>query len=48
MNFMDALRTFKFHKKTLGYHQLYTKWGEELDPDHVLEEYPRPQLKRDS
>jgi len=48
MNFKDALRTFKFHKKTLNYHQLYTKWGEELDPNHVLEEYPRPQLKRDN
>ncbi|SHK19234.1 glycoside hydrolase family 2 protein [Hespellia stercorisuis] len=28
--------------------QLYTKWGRELDGDHVLEEYPRPMLVRDS
>ncbi len=28
--------------------QLYTKWGERLDPDHVLEEYPRPGMVRDS
>jgi hypothetical protein len=28
--------------------QLYTIWGESLDPDHVLQEYPRPQMKRDS
>ena len=25
-----------------------TRWGRELDPDHVLAEYPRPQLVRDS
>ncbi len=27
---------------------LLTRWGRELDPDHVLPEYPRPQLVRDS
>jgi hypothetical protein len=27
---------------------LLTRWGRELDPDHVLTEYPRPQLVRDS
>lgn len=27
---------------------LLTPWGEELDPDHPLPEYPRPQLVRDS
>ncbi len=26
---------------------LYTRWGKELDPAHVLPEYPRPQLVRD-
>lgn len=36
MNFKDALRTFRFHKKTENYYQLYTKWGEQLDPEHVL------------
>jgi len=25
---------------------LTTRWGRELDPDHVLAEYPRPQLER--
>ncbi len=24
-----------------------TRWGKEIDPDHVLEEYPRPGMKRD-
>ena len=27
--------------------QLYTKWGKNLDRDHVLEEYPRPLLMRE-
>lgn len=27
---------------------LLTRWGEKLDPDAVLPEYPRPQLMRDS
>ena len=28
--------------------QLYTRWARDLDPDHVLQEYPRPLLQRDS
>lgn len=28
--------------------ELLTVWGEQLDPDHPLPEYPRPQLARDS
>ncbi len=28
--------------------QLYTPWGEKIDKDNVLPEYPRPQLRRDS
>lgn len=27
---------------------LLTRWGEDLDPDHPLPEYPRPQLRRGS
>lgn len=27
---------------------LYTRWGKNLDQDHVLQEYPRPQFRRDS
>lgn len=27
--------------------QLETKWGRELDKEHVLEEYPRPLMRRD-
>lgn len=28
--------------------QLYTRWGKKLDKNHILQEYPRPLLKRDS
>lgn len=28
--------------------QLLTKWGRDLDRDHVLQEYPRPMMVRDS
>ena len=27
---------------------MMTVWADKMDPEHVLEEYPRPQLKRDS
>jgi len=43
----EALRTLLFKKKKQKMNQLYTVWGEQLNPEHVLEEYPRPQLKRE-
>ena len=27
---------------------MLTRWGRELDPEHVLEDYPRPGMVRDS
>ena len=27
---------------------MLTRWGEALDKENVLQEYPRPQMKRDS
>lgn len=48
MNFKDALRTFRFKEKITGFHQLYTTWGENIDPEQILMEYPRPQMKRDN
>lgn len=48
MKIKDMLRTLKFEGGGPGFHQLYTKWGEELDPAQVLQEYPRPQLRRDN
>ena len=26
---------------------ILTRWGKEIDPEHVLEEYPRPGMKRE-
>ncbi|WMJ86542.1 glycoside hydrolase family 2 protein [Anaerocolumna sp. MB42-C2] len=48
MKIKDVVKTLMLSKKKISYNQLYTKWGEELDTDHILEEYPRPQLKRDN
>lgn len=48
MNLKDAIRTLLFKKNAIGFHQLYTQWGEQLDPEKVLMEYPRPQLRRDN
>lgn len=48
MNFKNAFRTLRFKNKIPERNQLYTEWGGHLDPEYVLEEYPRPQLKRDN
>jgi hypothetical protein len=49
MNIKDAVRTMFFRDKQLsGNNQLYTIWGEKLNPEMVLTEYPRPQLRRDN
>jgi hypothetical protein len=43
MKLKDAFSALQIKKNMKAYHQLYTKWGEQLDLDHVLEEYPRHQ-----
>lgn len=46
MDLKDAIRSIiKPHDKD-PMTQLTTPFGESLDPDHVLSEYPRPQLER--
>lgn len=35
-------------KKQKTIKQLYTRWGRTLDKEHVLEEYPRPLMERES
>ena len=48
MDILDAaLNINKTHEDDV-LARLTTVWGEALDPEHVLEEYPRPQLKRGS
>lgn len=48
MNLKDAVRTLFRKGKLPENYQMYTEWGEHLDAAHVLEEYPRPQLRRDN
>lgn len=48
MDILDAARNInKSHEEDV-LARLYTPWGETLDPAHVLEEYPRPLMKRDN
>lgn len=49
MNIKEAVRTLIYkNENKRSYHQLYTEWGEKLNKEEVLQEYPRPQLKRNS
>ena len=51
MNIKDmkgALPHKKEHKEPAPAKALTTIWGEELDPDHVWEDYPRPRLVRNA
>lgn len=43
-----ALRRREKKQAAARTHTLYTVWGEALDPNRVLQEYPRPQMKRES
>lgn len=46
MYLRDMLRAVTMKQQDANTNELYTPWGEALDPAHVLEEYPRPQLRR--
>ncbi|MCC8051342.1 MAG: glycoside hydrolase family 2 [Clostridiales bacterium] len=47
MRLFDALEASRPGKARQTQHfQLTTVWGEQMDPEHVLQEYPRPQLRR--
>ena len=48
MDILDAARNINKSHENDVLARLTTVWGETLDPEHVLEEYPRPQLKRDN
>lgn len=48
MDILDAARNInKTHEEDI-LERLYTPWGEALQPEQVLMEYPRPQMKRDN
>ena len=48
MDLIDALRSIDKPHEDDVLSRLFTPWGENLDKDHVLSEYPRPQFVRDS
>lgn len=48
MDILDAALNINKNREDDVLARLTTVWGENLSPDHVLEEYPRPQLKRDN
>lgn len=48
MDILDCARNINKSHENDVLARLTTVWGEGLDAEHVLEEYPRPQLKRDN
>ena len=48
MNLKTALQSVHLFARKEALVPLSTVWGEQLDPEHILEEYPRPQLVRDN
>lgn len=46
MKLLNAIKTVRLFQKKEDLIPLMTRWGKQLNPQHVLEEYPRPQLKR--
>ena len=48
MDLIDAIRAIDKPHEDDVLNRLYTPWGENLDKDNVLKEYPRPQFQRNS
>lgn len=48
MDLIDAIRAIDKPHEDDVLNRLYTPWGESLDKDNVLKEYPRPQFQRNS
>ena len=48
MDLKNMLKSANIKKESKKTHQLYSVWGENLDPENVLSEYPRPQLRREN
>ncbi len=47
MRLFDALEASRPGKaRQTRHNQLTTVWGEQMDSEHILQEYPRPQLRR--
>jgi beta-galactosidase/beta-glucuronidase len=48
MDLIDAIKSIDKPHEDDVLNRLFTPWGESLDKDNVLKEYPRPQFIRDS
>ncbi len=48
MKIKEMVEALQLNRKNTGIKQLKTVWGERLEEDKVLQEYPRPQLVRDN
>ncbi len=48
MDLIDAIKAIDKPHEDDVLNRLFTPWGEKLDKDNVLKEYPRPQFVRDS
>lgn len=48
MNLKNAIGNISTAHEKDTLNTLYTPWGEQLDPQHVWEEHPRPQMRRDN
>ena len=48
MKIKEMIQALQLQKKDSGKNQLMTVWGEHLNKDKVLEEYPRPQMVRNN
>ena len=48
MKIKEMVEALQLDRKNTGTKQLKTVWGEHVEPDKVLQEYPRPQLVRDN
>ena len=48
MDLLSAIRSIRLFEKKESLTPLTTIWGESLDPENVLSEYPRPQMVRPS
>ena len=48
MNLSDAIKSIIKPHKDDKLTPLTTVWGKRIDPEHLLPEYPRPQMQRES
>lgn len=48
MNIKNALKALSVNKKTNVLQPLDTPWSAQVSPENVRQEYPRPQMRRDS